>query len=207
MILLVTLLSFSLICSEKFNFSSSNRPRCFWVDFPFIGRLFKKTTGWLLILFLREKITYWACLETSGLNDIFDWYAHWEIFHKSSLSLFEEFKWSLTTKKTGVSSAKSLGLESNLLGKSLIRGIPKGPLLWKETTWTTDHWGLRFGACFWEISFLVRNIFQRDQDVLIQKGSLHARLCQMHRTYQETDPSYFKRNICIEWFVDVMCNW
>ena len=44
--ILVTFLSFSLICSEKLNFSSSNRPRCFWVGFLFIGRLLKKTTGW-----------------------------------------------------------------------------------------------------------------------------------------------------------------
>ena len=36
------------------------------------------------------------------------------------MSLFEEFKWSLTTEKIDVSSAKSLGLESNPLGKSFM---------------------------------------------------------------------------------------
>ena len=45
LLVLVTFLSFSLICSEKFSFPSSNRRRCFSVDFMFIGRLFKKTTG------------------------------------------------------------------------------------------------------------------------------------------------------------------
>ena len=62
----------------------------------------------------------WICLETSGLNDIFHWYAHWEIFNNSTLSLFEEFYRSLTTDKTDVSSAKSLGLKSNPLAKSFI---------------------------------------------------------------------------------------
>ena len=98
---------------EKFNFSSSNRPRCSWVHFLFVGRLLKKTTRWLLIFFLKEKITSWACFETSGLNDIFHLYAHWEIFDKCSLSLLEKF----TSEKIDVPSAKSLGLESNPPGK------------------------------------------------------------------------------------------
>ena len=92
----------------------------FWVDFQFIWRLLKKTTGWLLIFLLGEKIISWACLETSGLNGIFHWYAYWEIFHKSSLDLFKEFKLSLTTAKIDVSAAKSLGWENNPLGKSFM---------------------------------------------------------------------------------------
>ena len=118
MIILFTFLCFSLMCSEKCNFSFSNRPRCFWVDFRFIGRLLKKTTESLLIFFLRKKITSCACLETSGLNEILHWYTRWETSDKSSLSLLEEFKWSLTTEKVDVSSAKSLRLESNPLDKS-----------------------------------------------------------------------------------------
>ena len=97
LIVLITFVSLLLICFEKFIFSSSNRLKCFWVDFLFTGRLLKKTGGWLMIF--NFKITSWACLEASGLNDFFHWYAHWEIFEKSSLSLFEEFKWFLTTEK------------------------------------------------------------------------------------------------------------
>ena len=141
MILLVTFSSFLLICSEKFDFSSSNRPRCFWVDFLFIGRVLKKTTRWLLIFFLRQKITSWACLETSGLNDIFHWYAHWEIFDKSSLSLLEEFEWP-----------KNLGLESNPSGKSYM--------------YNRSFMDNSLAPVFWKMSSLDRNIFHRDQDVL-----------------------------------------
>ena len=43
----------------------------------------------IIDIFLREKITSWTCLEISGLNEVFDWYAHWEMLDKSSLSLFE----------------------------------------------------------------------------------------------------------------------
>ena len=71
----------------------------------------------VLIFFSWEKIIFWACLETSGWNDISYWYAHWEMFDKSSLSWFEEFRLYLNTEKVDVSSAKSLGLGNNLLGK------------------------------------------------------------------------------------------
>ena len=40
------------------------------------------------------------------------------MFDKFLLSLFKEFKLFLTTEKIDVSSAKSLGLENNPLGKS-----------------------------------------------------------------------------------------
>ena len=84
------------------------------------------------------------------------WHAHSEIFDKSSLSLLEEFKLSLTTEKIDVSSAKSLGLQSNRLGKSLMytkkNNGPKidscGTPALRETIWTTDHCGLLFGGCF-----------------------------------------------------------
>ena len=72
-------------------------------------------------------------METSGLNDIFYWYAHWDIFDKSLASFFEEFKWSLTTEKIDRSSAKSLGSEINSLGNSFIYTKKNnGPKI--------DHW-------------------------------------------------------------------
>ena len=83
LILLVTFLSFSLKCSEKFHFLASNRRSCFRLNFLFYGmRLLKETSGWFLIYFLWEKITSWACLETLELNDVFHWYAHWGISSK-----------------------------------------------------------------------------------------------------------------------------
>ena len=45
-------------------------------------------------------------MEILGLNGIFHWYAYWETFDKSSGSLFEESKWSLTTAKRDASSEK-----------------------------------------------------------------------------------------------------
>ena len=49
--------------------------------------------------------------------------------------------------------SKSLRLESNPLGKSFI--------------YTTKSNGPKiYEACFWEMSLLNHNIFQRDQDVL-----------------------------------------
>ena len=57
-------------------------------------------------------------MERLGLNAIFHWYGQWEMFDKFLLSLFKEFKLFLTTEKIDVSSAKSLGLENNPLGKS-----------------------------------------------------------------------------------------
>ena len=161
--------SFLLIRSEKFNFSFINRPRCFWVDFLFIRRLLKKTTGWLLTFFLREKISSLASLNTSQLNIIFHWYACWEIFDKSSLGLFKEFECCLTTEKIGVSSAKSLGLESNLLGKSFIYTKKNnGP---KIDPWGTpaligdhlDYWLLRTTLwCLFLRNEFIRLIFSRE---------------------------------------------
>lgn len=54
------------------------------------------------------------------MDNIFNWYAHWELSVRSSVSLVEELKRSLTTEKTDVLLTKSLGLENNPLSKSLI---------------------------------------------------------------------------------------
>ena len=78
-----------------------------------MGDYWRKQQDYFWYISYEKKITSGAWLETSGLNDIFHWYAHWEIFDESSLSLFEEFKWSLTIDKIDASLAKSLGLESD----------------------------------------------------------------------------------------------
>ena len=109
------------------------------------------------------------------------------------MGLFEEFKWSITTEKIDASLAKSMELENNPLGDWFIYTkktmtltlILEGPLLWWETIWMTDYWGLLFGACFWEMSLLDHNIFQRDQYFLSCKGDLHGRLCQILLAYPE----------------------
>ena len=124
----------------------------------------------IIDIFLRGKKTSWACLETSGLNDIFYWYAHWEIFDKSLMSLFEEFKWSLTTEKIDVSSAKSLGLESSPLGKSFMY-TKKTIDLKLIPALMGDHLddlplGTTLCCLFLRNELLVRNILQKDQDVL-----------------------------------------
>ena len=45
-------------------FSSKNKLRYVWAGSLFMEKLSKKTIGWLLTVFLREKITAWVFLET-----------------------------------------------------------------------------------------------------------------------------------------------
>ena len=88
-------------------------------------------TFWLL----QEKTTSWACLVTSGLNDIFHWYAQLEILIKSSFSCNDDRLISWTTEKIEVSSAKSLAVDDRFLDKSLIyTKNNRGP--------KTDPWGM-----------------------------------------------------------------
>ena len=95
-----------------------------------------------------------------GVKWHFPLYSHWEIFNKSTLSLFEEFYRSLTTDKTDVSSAKSLGLKSNPLGKSFIHTKKNNGR--KVHPWETpalmrhhlDEWPLR--TTLWCL-FLINN--------------------------------------------------
>ena len=67
----------------------------------------KKTDRWQSFTFFLEKITSWACILWSGLNDIFYWWAQLEIFSKSLFSGSVERLTFFIEEKTDVSSAKS----------------------------------------------------------------------------------------------------
>ena len=55
-------------------------------------------------IFFREKKISWACLEASGLDKIFNLYAHCNILDKSSLKDSDKKVEPGTTKKIKVSS-------------------------------------------------------------------------------------------------------
>ena len=52
----LTLLAIYLKCSPRFNFSSKNKPRCFWYGVCITWILFRINTRWLGFLVLREKL-------------------------------------------------------------------------------------------------------------------------------------------------------
>ena len=81
--------------------------------------LLKITGGWASLA-LREKTTSWACLETSGLKDIFHWYAHFDILSKSLFNCITDTLTSSTTENMDVSSAKSFTVEDMSLLRSFI---------------------------------------------------------------------------------------
>ena len=58
-------------------------------------------------IFFREKTISWACFEASGLDKIFNLYAHCNILDKSSLKDRDEKVESRTTEKIKVSSKYS----------------------------------------------------------------------------------------------------
>ena len=95
-------------------------PKCFWLELCIAGELLELTFGWLTFWLLQEKTTSWACLATSGLNDIFHWYAQLEILIKSSFSCNNDRLILWTTEKIEVSSAKSLAVDDRFLDRSLI---------------------------------------------------------------------------------------
>ena len=70
--------------------------------------------------FFFEKITSFACLVGSGLNDIFQLKAQSRILTKSLVSLEGETLVLLTTEKREVSSANSLTLVVRPRGRSLM---------------------------------------------------------------------------------------
>ena len=85
------------------------------------GELIKVTTGWSNLEGFCENITSWACLDKSGLKDIFHLYAQSETFFRSSLSCSEDKSVSWTMKKMDVSSANSFTVDGKFLrfrGKS-----------------------------------------------------------------------------------------
>ena len=45
--------------------------KCLWVEQQATGISLKKTAGWDVLTASLENITSWACLEISGLKDIF----------------------------------------------------------------------------------------------------------------------------------------
>ena len=73
-----------------------------------ISELLKNKEGWAPGIIFFEKITSFACVVESGLNDIFQLKAQSRIFTKSLFSLKAETLALFTTKKREVSSANSL---------------------------------------------------------------------------------------------------
>ena len=63
------------------------------------------------VAFARKKATAWACLETSGLKDIFYRYVHFDILSKSLFSCITDTLTSSATENMDVSSAKSFTVE------------------------------------------------------------------------------------------------
>ena len=74
----------------------------------------------MVVFFFLEKIVSRACLDRSGLNDIFHWYAQSCIFNRSLLSVEAEVFTQFTMLNKEVSSAKSLTSEFSPSGKSFI---------------------------------------------------------------------------------------
>ena len=75
------------------------------------------------VIKINERVVYptsTACLEGSGLNDIFHWYAH-PTTHLVSAKFCRTFIWVTDKRKREVSLAKIFTLHSNLAGMSLIK--------------------------------------------------------------------------------------
>ena len=102
--------------------SSSSRciSKCFWGDICWTVELLNKRGGWYILSILREKITSWACLDESGLKDIFHLLAQRLTLSRSLFSFYEVLIGSRTTENIEVSSVKSFTLGSSLSDKSLI---------------------------------------------------------------------------------------
>ena len=64
---------FYLIWWLKFSLSSKSKPKCFWQGVHATGELLKVTTAWSTLEAFCENISSWACLDKSGLKDIFHW--------------------------------------------------------------------------------------------------------------------------------------
>ena len=76
----IVLLSYSFYTNtfasfRYFSLSSKYKPKCLWQGVCAIGELLKVTTGWSILEAFCENIISWACLDKSGLKDIFHWYA------------------------------------------------------------------------------------------------------------------------------------
>ena len=102
--------------------------------------------GWSVFVFLREKVTSWACLVISGLNITFHLKAHSDIFLRSSFSKFKDSDKSHAVKNNKASPAINLADDSKFSGRSLMY-IKKtsGPNIdpWRMPAITGAH--LEFG--------------------------------------------------------------
>ena len=83
--------------------------RCFWQELESQGSYWNKLWDEWLSDFYEKKTTSWACLVTSGLNDIFG-HIQVEILIKSSFICKDDRLTAWTTVKN-VSSAKSLAVD------------------------------------------------------------------------------------------------
>ena len=110
---------FSLIWLPKSSFWSRCKPKCFWETLRSTGTSLKKTWGLKGFPVFRENITSWASLVISGLNIIFHWYAHFEIFFKSLL-IYSGETLLFTTKEIDALSTKSFTSVIKLLGRSFM---------------------------------------------------------------------------------------
>ena len=72
-----------------------------------------------LVIFL-EKITSWACLFNSELNEIFRWCAHSAIFNESLFNSHPVVLASLIMEKSDVSSANNLTVDMISIDRLLI---------------------------------------------------------------------------------------
>ena len=108
------------ICSEKFNFISNVKPRCFWNKLLLNGILLNKRIRWSNVLIFILNITSCACLLISGLKIIFHWKAQLVIVFRSWHNVVELVRMLFTTEERDVSSAKSLQFEESSLGRSFM---------------------------------------------------------------------------------------
>ena len=73
MITPIPLLAFAFFQLYDESVISHPIPKCLWVEHWATGVSLKKTAGWDALTAFLENITSWACLEISGLKDIFHW--------------------------------------------------------------------------------------------------------------------------------------
>ena len=73
MITPIPLLAFAIFfsCVSLVSHPSIAILKCLWVEQQATGISLKKTAGWDVLTASLENITSWACLEISGLKDIF----------------------------------------------------------------------------------------------------------------------------------------
>ena len=96
--------------------------------------LLNKRGGWFALFIFCERITSWACLDGSGLRDIFHLLAQRLTLSRSLFSFCEVLIGLQTTESIEVSSAKSFTLDSRLSDKSSI-------YIKKSNGTRTEPWG------------------------------------------------------------------